>query len=115
MQESLCRMTSITLCVLVSTALSESRHAFWSTININSVDQCVFESLSQTLRSCSSNGRVRRFERRGCGFKSCQEFHFGVRRPRRRFGLLFEIRILSPHPKIQSAVKPAHSKNAEVM
>src|SRR2546422_2654565 len=26
--------------------------------------------------SCSSNGRARRFERRGCGFKSCQEFHY---------------------------------------
>jgi len=24
--------------------------------------------------------------------------------------LLFEIRLLSPHPNIQSAVKPAHSK-----
>src|ERR1043165_1590953 len=29
----------------------------------------------QCLGSCSSNGRARRFERRGCGFKSCQEFH----------------------------------------
>src|SRR5712692_7965635 len=30
----------------------------------------------QCLGSCSSTGRARRFERRGSGFKSCQEFHF---------------------------------------
>ncbi len=30
------------------------------------------------LRSCSSTGRVRRFERRGCRFESCQEFHFQI-------------------------------------
>src|SRR5260370_42202808 len=29
----------------------------------------------QCFCSCSSTGRVRRFERRGCGFESCQEFH----------------------------------------
>ena len=36
-----------------------------------------FESgtmLQISLRSCSSTGRVRRFERRGCGFDPCQEF-----------------------------------------
>src|SRR5262249_11308098 len=38
-----------------------------------------FESgtmLQTLLRSCSSNGRARRFERRGCRFKSCRESQF---------------------------------------
>ena len=54
----------------------------------------------QSFCSCSSNERARRFERRGCGFKSCQEFQFGVRRQasaRRRFGSILR------HSSLQSS------------
>ena len=51
------------------TALPTLRHRFES----GTVHQIFF-------CFCSSTGRARRFERRGCGFESCQEFHSRVRK-----------------------------------
>ncbi len=69
--------------------------------------------------SCSSTGRVRCFERRGCGLESCQDFQFGVRRQAERDAALdrsSKSAVLTLNPKRRRRFAlPAHSKNAEVM
>ena len=94
----------------------KTRHAF-------SNPQSEFRN-PQSCRSCSSNGRARRFETGVPGAAAALGWSYveaAGSSPARSsilecggldaaLDLLFEIRLLSTHPNIQSAVEPAHSK-----